>query len=237
MSAAYSRVLLKLSGEALMGDGEYGVSPDTVRRIGEALRAVVDLGVQVAVVVGGGNIFRGVQGAARGMDRSSADSMGMLATVINALALEDGFEKVGLPTRVMTGIDMPSVAEPFTRRRALRHLNRGRVVIFGGGTGNPYFTTDTAGALRALEIDAEVILKATKVDGIYDSDPQKNPDAKRYESISYSECLGKDLKVMDAAAISLCRDNDLPVVVFSLRDPSNILRACRGEAIGTTVRA
>jgi uridylate kinase len=236
MSVRYRRVLLKLSGEALMGAGQYGVDPEVVGRIANEVRTVVEAGTEVAVVIGGGNIFRGVAGAAKGMDRTSADYMGMLATMINALALQDGFEKAGLKTRVMSGIEMPKVAEPFIRRRAIRHLEKGRVVIFGAGTGSPYFTTDTAAALRAVEIGAQVLFKATKVDGVYDSDPVKNPDAVRFELLTYDEMLVKQLRVMDMTAITLLRENHLPIRVFSLNEPESIARASRGDAIGTLIR-
>lgn len=232
---AYRRILLKLSGEALMGDGEYGISPAVIQRIAGEVKAVHQSGTQVAVVVGGGNIFRGVAGAARGMDRTSADYMGMLATVINALAVQDGFEKAGLDTRVMSGIEMPKVAEPFIRRRAIRHLDKGRVVVFGAGTGNPYFTTDSAAALRSIEINCDALLKATKVDGVYDSDPNENPDAKRYEALSYDEVLTRNLRVMDATAISLCRENKMPIVVFNLNAPGNIPKVAGGAAVGTRI--
>lgn len=234
--AAYTRVLIKLSGEALMGRGQYGVDPDVVGRIGAEVRQIVEGGTEVAVVIGGGNIFRGVAGAAKGMDRTSADYMGMLATMINALALQDGFEKSGLKTRVMSGIEMPKVAEPFIRRRAIRHLEKGRVVIFGAGTGSPYFTTDTAAALRAVEIGAQVLFKATKVDGVYDSDPEKNPDAVKYDELTYDEVLVKQLAVMDMTAISLLRENDLPIRVFSIKQDGNIRRAAQGEILGTLIR-
>ena len=233
--AVYRRILLKLSGEALMGDGEYGVSTSMVQRIAGEIKAVTALGVEVAVVIGGGNIFRGVAGAASGMDRTSADYMGMLATVMNALALQDGFEKAGLRTRVMSGIEMPRVAEPFIRRRAMRHLEKERVVIFAAGTGNPYFTTDTAGALRAVEIAADVVLKATKVDGIYDADPMQVPNAVKYDRVSYDECLAKNLRAMDATALSLCRENSMPIILFSLKTPGNIMRVVCGEAVGTQI--
>ncbi len=233
----YQRIVLKLSGEALMGDGQYGVDPEVVTRIAGEVAECARMGIEVAVVIGGGNIFRGVAGAARGMDRTSADYMGMLATVINALAIQDGFEKSGLKTRVMSGIEMPRVAEPFIRRRAIRHLEKGRIVVFAAGTGNPYFTTDTAAALRAMEIGAGVLMKATKVDGLYDSDPKKNPEARKFESITYDECLARNLKVMDATAISLCREHALPILVFNLFEPGNIVRAARGEHIGSVVRA
>jgi uridylate kinase len=230
------RVLLKLSGEALMGGGQYGVSPEVVRRIAEGIIEVHAANIEVAVVIGGGNIFRGITGATAGMDRANADYMGMLATMINALALQDGFEQAGLKTRVMSGLEMPKVAEPFIRRRAIRHLEKGRVVIFGAGTGNPYFTTDTAAALRAVEIDAHVVFKATKVDGIYDSDPKKNPDARRFDELTYDEVLSRKLGVMDLTAFSLMRDNGVPLRVFSIEEPGNILRASLGEPIGTLVR-
>ncbi|MFN3199309.1 MAG: UMP kinase [Bradymonadia bacterium] len=229
------RILLKLSGEALMGEGQYGISPEVVERIAAELKVVHELGLEVAVVIGGGNIFRGVAGAAKGMDRTSADYMGMLATVINALALQDGFEKNGLMTRVMSGLDMPAVAEPFIRRRAVRHLEKGRVVVFAAGSGNPYFTTDTAAALRGNEINADIILKATKVDGIYDADPEIYPEAKKFDQLSYDECLTRNLRVMDATAITLCRENNMPIVVFNLFTPGNIVRVAKGETIGTRV--
>ena len=232
----YRRLLLKLSGEALIGDGEYGISPAIVEQIASEVAEVHALGLELAVVIGGGNIFRVVKGAAQGMDRTSADYMGMLATVINALALQEGFERCGLHTRVMSGIEMPRVAEPFIRRRAMRHMEKGRVVVFAAGTGNPYFTTDTAAALRAMEIGADAVLKATKVDGIYDADPMKVPNATRYENLTYDECLSRHLRVMDATAISLCRENDLPIIVFKLSERGNILRVARGETIGTTIR-
>lgn len=218
-----------------MGDGQYGIDTDVLHRIAQELVQLTQRGLELAVVVGGGNIFRGVAGAADGMDRTSADYMGMLATVMNAMALQDVFEKHGMKTRVMSGIEMPRVAEPFIRRRAVRHLEKGRVVIFAAGTGNPYFTTDTAAALRAAEIDAEVIFKATKVDGIYDADPFKVPDARRFERLSFDECLQRRLAVMDTTAISLCHENALPIVVFSLKTPGNITRVCEGEAIGTMI--
>jgi uridylate kinase len=231
----YQRILLKLSGEALMGSGSYGIDPDTLRSIAEQVRDIVELGVQVAVVIGGGNIFRGVAGSTRGMDRSSADYMGMLATVINSLALQDALEKLGAVTRVLSAIEMQQVAEPYIRRRAIRHLEKGRVVIFGAGTGNPYFTTDTAASLRAMEIHAEVIMKATKVDGIYSADPKKDAQALRFQQLSYLDVLQKGLKVMDATAISLCMDNAMPILVFNLTGPGNIRRAVLGENIGTVV--
>jgi uridylate kinase len=231
----YRRILLKLSGEALMGDGKYGISPKTLTAIAQDVKDVVDLGVQVALTIGGGNIFRGVSGATEGMDRSSADYMGMLATVINAMALQDALEKLGVLTRVQSAIEMHQVAEPYIRRRAMRHLEKGRVVIFAAGTGNPYFTTDTAASLRAMEIHADVLLKATKVDGVYSDDPKKNPSAVKYRQLSYLDVLKKNLKVMDSTAISLCMDNDLPIVVFDLTQRGNVRRATLGEEIGTTV--
>jgi len=236
-SPHYKRILLKLSGEALMGDQPYGVDPAVATRIAQDVAEIQSLGVQTAVVIGGGNIFRGLAASARGMDRSTGDHMGMLATVINALALQDALEHNGVPTRVLTAIEMRSVAEPFIRRRAIRHFEKGRVVIFAGGTGNPYFTTDTAAALRAMEMKAEVILKGTKVDGIYTADPVKHPDATRYDRISYLQVLQQQLKVMDATAISLCMDNKLPILVFNLKTPGNIKRVVMGEAIGTIVTA
>ena len=231
----FHRILLKLSGEALIGDGEYGISPDVIHRIANEVKAVQELGVQIAVVIGGGNIFRGVAGAAKGMDRTNADYMGMLATAINSIALQEGFERHGMYTRVMSGIEMPRIAEPFIRRRAMRHLEKGRVVVFAAGTGNPYFTTDTAAALRAVEINADIVLKATKVDGIYNVDPMKDPNAIRYDTITYDECLARNLRAMDATAISLCRENKMPIIVFNLNHPNNILRVCLGETIGTRI--
>ena len=236
-SPHYKRILLKLSGEALMGDEPYGIDPAVATRIAQDIAEIQSLGVQTAVVIGGGNIFRGLAASARGMDRSTGDYMGMLATVINALALQDALEKNGVPTRVLTAIEMRAVAEPFIRRRSVRHLEKGRVVVFAAGTGNPYFTTDTAAALRAMEMKAEVILKATKVDGIYTADPVKHPDATRYDRISYLQVLQERLQVMDATAISLCMDNKLPILVFNLKTPGNIRRVVMGDAIGTIVTA
>ena len=235
MTTPYKRVLLKLSGEALIGDGEYGISPPVIERIASEVKELHDSGVEVAVVIGGGNIFRGVAGAAKGMDRTSADYMGMLATTINAIALQDGFEKQGLYTRVMSGLEMPRVAEPFIRRRAIRHLEKGRIVVFAAGTGNPYFTTDTAAALRAVEVNADVILKATKVDGIYDSDPFENPDAVRFDELSFDECMIRKLRVMDTTAISLCSENEMPIVVFDLNTSGNIVNAVLHQSIGTRI--
>ena len=234
---AYSRVLLKLSGEALMGDQAFGIEPAVATQIAREIGEVQQLGVQVSVVIGGGNLFRGLAASARGMDRSTADYMGMLATVINALALQDALEHIGVTTRVASAIEMRAVAEPFIRRRAIRHLEKGRVVVFAAGTGNPYFTTDTAAALRAMEMRAEVILKGTKVDGVYTADPMIDKTAKRYERISYLEVLERGLKVMDATAISLCMDNKLPILVFNLRQAGNLRRAIMGEPVGTTVTA
>jgi uridylate kinase len=234
---AYSRILLKLSGEALMGEQNDGIDPAVANRIAEDIAEIQSLGIQASIVIGGGNIFRGLAASARGMDRSTADHMGMLATVINALALQDALEKRSVATRVLTAIEMRSVAEPFIRRRAMRHLEKGRVVVFAAGTGNPYFTTDTAAALRAMEVRAEVILKATKVDGIYTADPVKHPEATRYDRVTYLQVLQERLQVMDATAISLCMDNKLPIVVFNLRVPGNIRRVVMGEAIGTMVTA
>jgi uridylate kinase len=231
----YRRVLLKLSGEALMGDQQFGVDPAVTTRIARDVGEIQGLGVQTAIVIGGGNIFRGLAASVRGMDRATADYMGMLATVINGLALQDALERQNVLTRVVTAIEMRAVAEPFIRRRAIRHLEKGRVVIFAAGTGNPYFTTDTAAALRAMEIKADVILKGTKVDGVYTADPMLDPAATKYSAISYLQVLEKQLKVMDATAISLCMDNQLPIVVFNLREPGNIRRVVLGEAVGTTV--
>ena len=231
----YSRILLKLSGEALGGPMGLNISPEAVAGMAEQIREVRDLGVQVVIVVGGGNIFRGPSGSKRGIERATGDYMGMLATIINGLALQDALEKIGVPTRVQSAISMAQVAEPFIRRRAVRHLEKGRVVIFGGGTGNPYFSTDTAAALRANEIGAEVVLKATKVDGIYDSDPKENAKAKRYSQIRYAEALQKQLKVMDSTAFSLCMDNKMPIIVFNLFRPHNLKRVVMGEKVGTLV--
>ena len=231
----YKRILLKLSGEALMGDQDFGISPEMIDYVAEEVKAIVDLGIQVALVIGGGNIFRGVAGASQGMDRTSADHMGMLATIINGLALQDSLEKKDVQTRMQTAISMHEVAEPFIVRRAVRHLEKGRVVIFGAGTGSPYFTTDTAAVLRAQEINAEVLLKATKVDGLYDSDPVANPDAQFVKQTSYMNVLEKQLKVMDMTAISLAMDNDLPLIVFNLKNKGNIKKVVTGEDIGTFI--
>jgi len=232
---AYRRVLLKLSGESFMGNRSSGIDPEVVEVVASEIREVVALGVQLGIVIGGGNIFRGMTASAKGMDRTTADYMGMLATVINSLALQSALEHVGVPTRVQTAIEMREIAEPFIQRRAVRHLEKGRVVIFAAGTGNPYFTTDTAATLRAVEIKADIILKATKVDGVYDRDPVQYPDAVMYEKVSYTEVLTKNLKVMDASAISLCRDNGLPLNVFNLQKAGNIKRVICGEPVGTIV--
>jgi uridylate kinase len=231
----YRRVLLKLSGEVLGGEAGLGICPEAVHSMAAQVREVKELGVQVVIVIGGGNIFRGLSGSEKGIERATGDYMGMLATVINSLALQDALEKLGVPTRVQSAINVSQVAEPFIRRRAVRHMEKGRVVIFGGGTGNPYFSTDTAAALRANEIGAEVILKATKVDGIYDSDPKKNPKAKRFAEISYSDALGKRLKVMDSTAFSMCMDNKMPIIVFDFFKEHNLRRVVLGEKIGTLV--
>lgn len=232
----FSRVLLKLSGESLAGDQGYGIDPATISTIAAEIKEVVDSGVQLALVIGGGNIFRGLAASSKGMDRASADYMGMLATVINSLAMQDALEKIGVSTRVQSAIAMQEVAEPYIRRRAVRHLEKGRVVIFGAGTGNPYFTTDTAASLRAMEINAQVILKGTKVDGVYSADPKKDPTAQRFGSLSYIDVLKKGLQVMDATATSLCMDNNLPIIVFDLTTPGNIKKVIKGEEIGTIVQ-
>jgi uridylate kinase len=231
----YKRILLKLSGEAFAGKQGYGINTSVLKAIAQDVAAAYRTGIQIGLVIGGGNIFRGVAASADGMDRASSDYMGMLATMINALALQDALEKENIPTRVQSAIAMAEIAEPYIRRRAIRHLEKNRVVIFGAGTGNPYFTTDTAASLRAMEINAEIIMKATKVDGIYDKDPVKHPDAKKFDKISYLDVLSRGLNVMDSTAISLCMDNKLPILTFDLMSPGNILRAIRGESIGTLV--
>jgi uridylate kinase len=231
----YRRILLKLSGEALLGTRQYGVDPNFCAFIAAQVAEVHGLGVQIGIVVGGGNIFRGLAAAAKGMDRATGDYIGMLATVMNALALQDALEKAGVQTRVMSAIGMNEVAEPYIRRRAVRHLEKGRVIILAAGTGNPYFTTDTAAALRAVEIGAEIILKATKVDGVYDSDPLTNPNAVRYERLTYSQVLAQRLRVLDATAVSLCMENDTPIIVFDLNKPQNITRVAVGETVGTLI--
>ncbi|MDP2181809.1 MAG: UMP kinase [Actinomycetota bacterium] len=232
----FKRVILKLSGEALMGDAGYGIDPKILDSLATQIKQVADAGVQVAVVVGGGNIFRGIAASAKGMDRSQADYIGMLATVMNSLALQEALERIGVFTRVMSAIEMQAVAEPYIRRRAVRHIEKGRVVIFAAGTGNPYFTTDTTAALRALEINADCIMKATKVDGVYDADPKTNPDAVKFDELTYIEVLSRGLQVMDSTAISLSMDNDLPIIVFNMETEGNIQRALMGEPVGTIVR-
>jgi uridylate kinase len=235
MTPRYKRILLKLSGEVLAGGASFGIDPEQVRALAEEIAEVARTGVQLGLVIGGGNFFRGVAAAAKQMDRVAADNMGMLATVINCLAMQDALEKQGVPTRVMTAIQMNQVAEPYIRRRAVRHLEKGRVVLFGGGTSNPYFSTDSAGALRALEIQAEILAKATGVDGVYDKDPRKNPTATKYEHVTYDEVLSKNLGVMDASAVAMCRDNKLPIAVFNLTTRGNIMRVSMGEPIGTLI--
>ena len=236
MITSYKRVLLKLSGEMLAGEDGFGINPNVIRRFAEEIYEVQRLGIELAIVIGGGNIFRGLAGASQGMDRAHADYMGMLATVINGLALQDALEGVGCKTRVMSAIAVDEIAEPYIRRRALRHMEKGRVIIFAAGTGNPYFSTDTGAALRAAEIGADVILKGTKVDGVYDKDPAKHADAVRYESLEHREILEQGLRVMDATAASLCMDNDIPLVVFNLSNPGNIKRLLHGETVGTLIQ-
>ena len=232
---AYKRILLKLSGEALMGDDAYGINRATINNIAAQIKDIVDLGVQVAIVIGGGNIFRGVAPAAAGMDRATADYMGMLATVMNAMALQDAMKNIDLNARVQSALNIEQVAEPYIRGKAIRYLEEGRVVIFGAGTGNPFFTTDTAAALRGMEMNAEIVLKATKVDGIYTDDPKKNKEAKRYETVTFDEAIHKNLKVMDATALTLCRDQNLPICVFSIFKPNGLMRVIMGENEGTKV--
>ncbi|MBC7566428.1 MAG: UMP kinase [Pedobacter sp.] len=232
----YKRILLKLSGESLMGDKQYGIDNEMVRKYAEDIKAVHDKGLQIAIVIGGGNIFRGLSAEKSGMDRAQADYMGMLATVINSMALQDALEKVGLKTRLLTAIKMEQICEPFIRRRAVRHLEKGRVVIFGAGTGNPYFTTDSAAALRAIEIKADVVLKGTRVDGIYTADPEKNPLATKYKEISFKEVYDKSLNVMDMTAFTLCEENKLPIIVFDMNKSGNFMKIANGEEIGTLVR-
>ena len=235
MVPKFKRILLKLSGEVLAGEAKFGVDPAKVHAMAAEIAEVAASGVQLGLVIGGGNFFRGVAAAARSMDRVAADSMGMLATIINCLAMQDALEKAGVPTRVMTAIQMPQVAEPYIRRRAIRHLEKGRVVLFGGGTSNPFFSTDSAGSLRALEIGAEILAKATSVDGVYDKDPRKHDDAVRYDHVSYDEVLAKNLAVMDASAVAMCRDNKMPIVVFNLTTRGNIMRMSMGETVGTRI--
>lgn len=235
MLPKYYRVLLKLSGESLMGDKNYGIDPQMLRQYAEDIKTITDVGVQVAVVIGGGNIYRGMNEAETGIERAQGDYMGMLATVINGMALQSSLEKTGVSTRLQSAIEMEQVAEPYIRRRAIRHLEKGRVVIFGAGTGNPYFTTDTAGSLRAIEINADVILKGTRVDGIYSSDPEKDPNAVKYSKLTFNEAISKELKVMDMTAFTLCQENNLPIIVFDINTPGNLLSVVNGEAIGTLV--
>lgn len=234
--SSYKRILLKLSGEALAGEQGFGIDSATIEAIARGIASALETGVSIGVVIGGGNIFRGVAASTNGMDRASSDYMGMLATCINALALQDALEKINIDTRVQSAIEMAEIAEPYIRRRAMRHLEKKRVVIFAAGTGNPYFTTDTAAALRAMEIDAQVIMKATKVDGVYDKDPMKHKDAVKFDELAYIDVLNKRLNVMDSTAISLCMDNQLPIICFNLKDPGNILKAVRGEKIGTLIQ-
>lgn len=237
MELKYKRILLKLSGEALMGDDSYGINTGVLTDISEEIKAIVSLGVQVGIVIGAGNIFRGVKGASQGMDRTTADNMGMLATVINSLALQDALERAGIDTRVLSAIPMRLVCEPYIRRRATRHLEKGRVVIFAAGTGNPYFTTDSAGVLRALEIDADIIIKATKVDGVYDKDPVDHVDAVKYDNLSYHDVLTKGLRVMDAAGIAIAKEDGKPIMVLNMTKPGNIRRAVCGESVGSIITA
>ncbi|WP_221791992.1 UMP kinase [Aquisediminimonas sediminicola] len=232
----FHRILLKLSGEVLMGDGQFGIDPATVARMAQEVKAARDAGHEVCLVVGGGNIFRGLAGAAKGFERSSADYMGMLATVMNALAMQNALEQIGVDTRVLSAIPMATVCEPYIRRRAVRHMEKGRIVIFAAGTGNPFFTTDTAAALRAAEMGCDALFKGTSVDGVYDADPKKNPTAKRYESLSFNRVLSDDLKVMDASAVALCRDNNIPIVVFSIREQGNLASVLAGEGVATIVQ-
>jgi uridylate kinase len=236
MVPKYKRVLLKLSGEALMGDKSFGFDNQVIAQYAKDVKSIVDLGVQVAIVIGGGNIYRGMNEAETGIERAHGDYMGMLATVINGMAVQAGLEKIGVYTRLQSAIKMEQIAEPYIRRRAIRHVEKGRVVIFGAGTGNPYFTTDTAGSLRAIEINAEVILKGTRVDGIYTADPEKVPDAQKFETITFQECISKNLRVMDMTAFTLCMENQLPIIVFDMNKPGNLLRVVRGEKVGTLVK-
>ncbi len=235
MLPRFKRVLLKLSGESLMGDKNFGLDSDVIAKYAEDIKSITDLGVQVAIVIGGGNIYRGMNEAETGIERAQGDYMGMLATVINGMALQSGLERAGVYTRLQSAIKMEQIAEPYIRRRAIRHLEKGRVVIFGAGTGNPYFTTDTAGSLRAIEIKADVILKGTRVDGIYTSDPEKDPSAKKFETISFNDCITKNLRVMDMTAFTLCMENELPIIVFDMDTPGTLLRVITGEKVGTLV--
>ena len=232
----YTRILLKLSGEALMGDRQYGIDPARLAEYAEEIEKIHAQGVQIAIVIGGGNIFRGVAGASNGMDRVQGDYMGMLATVINGMALQGALEEKGMLTRLQTALKIEAIAEPYIKRRAVRHLEKGRVVIFGAGTGNPYFTTDTAGSLRAIEMKADVILKGTRVDGVYDADPEKNPNAKKFETISFQDCISKNLKVMDMTAFTLCMENKLPIIVFDMNQAGNLMKIVQGESVGTLVK-
>jgi uridylate kinase len=236
MIPRYKRILLKLSGEALMGDKSFGFDNEIIAQYARDIKSIVELGVQVAIVIGGGNIYRGMNEAETGIERAHGDYMGMLATVINGMAMQAGLEKIGVYTRLQSAIKMEQIAEPYIRRRAIRHVEKGRVVIFGAGTGNPYFTTDTAGSLRAIEINAEVILKGTRVDGIYTADPEKFPDAQKFETITFQECITRNLRVMDMTAFTLCMENQLPIIVFDMNRPGNLLRVVRGEKVGTLVK-
>jgi uridylate kinase len=236
MVPKYKRILLKLSGEALMGDKSFGFDNSVIAQYAKDIKSIVELGVQVAIVIGGGNIYRGMNEAETGIERAHGDYMGMLATVINGMAMQAGLEKIGVYTRLQSAIKMEQIAEPYIRRRAIRHVEKGRVVIFGAGTGNPYFTTDTAGSLRAIEINAEVILKGTRVDGIYTADPEKDPTAKKFNTITFQECISKNLRVMDMTAFTLCMENQLPIIVFDMNKPGNLLRVVRGEKVGTLVK-
>jgi len=236
MSLKYKRILLKLSGESLMGDKNFGLDSEVIAKYAKDIKEAVAMGVEIALVVGGGNIYRGMNEAESGIERAQGDYMGMLATVINGMAIQSGLEKAGVFTRLLTAIKMEQVAEPYIRRRAIRHLEKGRVVIFGAGTGNPYFTTDTAGSLRAIEIQADIILKGTRVDGIYTADPEKDPTATKYHSITFNECISKNLKVMDMTAFTLCMENELPIIVFDMNTPGNLIKILKGEEVGTLVK-
>ncbi|CAN5141977.1 UMP kinase [soil metagenome] len=234
---SHKRILLKLSGEVLMGSGQFGIDPETVQRVAGEVKGAKDAGYELCLVIGGGNIFRGIAGAARGLDRTTGDYMGMLATIMNALAMQNALEQLGVETRVQSAIPMATVCEPYIRRRAVRHLEKGRIVIFAAGTGNPFFTTDSGAALRAAEMNCDALYKGTSVDGVYNADPKYVPDAKRYETVSYDEVLSSNLKVMDASAIALCRDNSIPIIVFNIREQGNLARVLRGEGTATTVQA
>ncbi|MET0239891.1 MAG: UMP kinase [Sphingobium sp.] len=236
-SLSYKRILLKLSGEVLMGPGQFGIDPETVQRVAGEVKEAKDAGYELCLVIGGGNIFRGIAGAARGLDRTTGDYMGMLATIMNALAMQNALEQLGVETRVQSAIPMATVCEPYIRRRAVRHLEKGRIVIFAAGTGNPFFTTDSGAALRAAEMNCDALIKGTSVDGVYDSDPKKNPEARRYETVSYDQVLSDNLKVMDASAVALCRENDIPIIVFNIREQGNLALVLQGEGTATTVQA